>query len=279
LVDLLVMTAIVAEFAAVARRLGAGRTLSEDYRLNLAAPPAGREPLAPTLVGRAFPYRTHVAQAGPGVVAVVQAGIGPKRASRAARWAIEEFRPRRVLVLGVAGGLDDELATADAVWASSVVSADDVSDCIELPAGDNCVLRWVGGGLHRARIAQSAVVVASTAEKRRIRAQTAAIAVDMESLAFVKVCKAAGTTVDVVRVISDPVDKPLPREIGALIDEAGNPRLYRALRRILRRPALLPELLSLERDMKAAVNRLRDIGSSIRSSFRPDAQPDRGKVE
>lgn len=266
MVDLLVLTAIVSEFSAVAKRLGFGRTLGEDFRLNPAMRPAGPEPLAATLFGPAFPYRTHVAQIGPHVVAVVQGGIGPRRASRAARWALQEFRPKRVLVLGVAGGLVHELAAGDVVWAQSVLSAD-ASDCVELPEGDGRVRRWVDGPLQRGPIVQSDVVVGSTPEKRRIYEQTAALAVDMESLAFVTECRVAGTTVEVVRVVSDPVATALPREIGELIDETGDPKPLRALRLILRRPSLLPELLSLERDAKAAVRRLRDIATSIRASF------------
>jgi adenosylhomocysteine nucleosidase len=109
----------------------------------------------------------------------------------------------------------------------------------------------VGGLLTVDRIARHA------AEKRALGEAHPGLAVDMESLAVAEVCSREKIRFLAIRVISDPVDQELPRDVDRLVQRktlAG--RLGAATRAIIRRPSTIKDLWQLKEDALVASDRL-----------------------
>lgn len=250
MVDAVILTAIGSEFSAVAEALHA------------VAPSSGRFPWLPT----SPVFRTRVARRGGRTVAIAQSGVGLQRACSATQWLLEHLDPKCVFVLGVAGGLTPELRVGDVVIADSIVSQRG-GDRVSLVSAESQWLDRLPRDLNvrvaTAPIASSEEILLLPSAKRALRDATGAAAVDMESLAVVRVCRNAHVPVQVVRAISDDLDERLPTEIGELLDPAGNPRFLHAAWRILRRPNLFRELRSLARNSAAACRTLKIVAAAL----------------
>jgi adenosylhomocysteine nucleosidase len=218
-IDLLIATAIVSEFSCVARGIGRGGRRHEDYRLQ-------------------------VSKIGTKNVALVQIGVGPVRARRAMKWAIEQLDPIRVMMVGIAGGLDPTLQRGHMLVPDQLI---DERGTIRSMATQEPFFEPITPAT---LILQADRVILDPNEKQSLHVQTGACAVDMESLAVARVCEENRRPMQAIRFIADTASDLLPSEIVNLVDEAGNPRLLTALGRIARRPSLLPELLPLERSNK-----------------------------
>src|SRR4030095_16360488 len=111
----------------------------------------------------ATPFRTHQ----PPGIDILLTGIGPKNAERAVRRHIERGRPTLILTCGFAGGLDPALEIGSVVY-----------EVDPLPDLDQ---QLIGAGAVRGRFHASERVAVTAAEKQRLREQTGADAVEMES--------------------------------------------------------------------------------------------------
>ena len=133
---------------------------------------------------------------------VVRTGMGHRRAQVVAARVAEELAPgARVVLAGISGGLDPELAPGDVVVATTVQDPD--GRVIELSRADASEvadeLRRSGRTVHLGPIASSTTIVHG--ERRTALAQSGALAVDMES-AWVAEALGAHRLV-VVRVVAD----------------------------------------------------------------------------
>ena len=150
----------------------------------------------------------------PSVVAV-RCGIGPDNAARATEAALARWRPRAVLVAGIAGGLQPDVppgisVVLDAVRAaqSRRASAPNLVDTVEAALGNAGVTARRGEGW-------TVDGVADTAAKRRLGAD-GALTVDTESFAVLDRARAHGVPAAALRVIADPIDRGVPRSVAAL---------------------------------------------------------------
>lgn len=105
------------------------------------------------------------------------------------------------------------------------------------------------------RIVTVTHLVSDPAEKRRLAATYQADAVDMESAAVAEICAARNVPFLAVRSVSDTVDTALSPELVRLLS-GGRVSLGRALRALVRKPALLTEFRRLARDTRAAARTL-----------------------
>jgi futalosine hydrolase len=176
---------------------------------------------------------------------VALCGFGPVAAAARTAQLLTEHAPERVLLVGIAGSLNDRLAVGAACRFDQVAcygigagsggdfvsaetlgwhqwpgdqSYDPIGDCIACgPAG--------GAGGSRADLLLTVCAAAASAEDVRLRKQAfpAAMAEDMEGFAVAFACRLRGVSVDVVRGISNVAgDRDKSRwQVAAAVESAG----------------------------------------------------------
>jgi adenosylhomocysteine nucleosidase len=170
-------------------------------------------------------------------------GPGPTRARRAAE-ALIAAGAETLVSFGVAGALDPALRPGDVIAATEAIA----------PDGTRYTAVTPGFGIAGAIVTREAPV-ADAAAKRRLFAETGAIAVDMESSGVAAAAKAARLRFMAVRAIADPADRALPRAAVAAMRDDGSVD-YLAL---ILRPWDWPRLPGLGRDWGRARRALRDV--------------------
>jgi adenosylhomocysteine nucleosidase len=166
--------------------------------------------------------------AGQPVVAVLS-GIGKVAAAITATLLIDHYQVDRMLFLGVAGGLGEDVKVGDVVVADALLQHDmDASPLFprhEVPLtglsrfpvdaafseavarGTRAALAGSPAQVHRGLIVSGDRFVSTAAESRALREMLpSALAVEMEGAAVAQVCHAFGTPLAVVRSISDRAD-------------------------------------------------------------------------
>ena len=107
----------------------------------------------------------------------------------------------------------------------------------------------------RGRLLTAASLVGRPEEKRRLGERTGAVAVDMEAAAVARRCTEAGVPFGCLRAISDGVDTPLSESLLAVL-AGGRVRPAALAAAVLRRPALVVELMRLGAHTRLAARRL-----------------------
>lgn len=167
-------------------------------------------------------------------VAWCVAGVGAAAARHAARLLLAGHAPGLLVSAGFAGGLDPRLDRGAVVRPERALTPD--GDPIDLVHGDSAA----------GAIVTVTEVVATTAAKRRLAAETGARLVDMETHAVAAAARAAGLPCAAVRVVSDTVGDELPAEVARLAaPRSGWHRLGSAVGMIGRRPRLALDLWRL----------------------------------
>jgi adenosylhomocysteine nucleosidase len=137
------------------------------------------------------------------------------------------------------------------------------------------VLSKSGG--HVGRLLTMDKMVCLPEEKRALGQQYDALAVDMEPCAVAEACQRAGARFLVIRIISDPVDEQLPRDVERLISQKPPAtRFGAALGTIFHRPSSLKDMLRLKENALVASDRLaKFLASAIQQlvPLRPVAPP------
>ncbi len=201
-----------------------------------------------------------------GAAAVLCAGADSGRAERAAGRLID-LGCEGLLSFGMAGGLDPDLSPGAVLMPHRVLDADGEAIFVD------GLWRVRLAGLLRAEaigdgeVAGSIELIADVAAKQRLRQQTRAAAVDMESVALGRVARRAGVPFLVLRVIADPAHRAPPLWTVKAVDEKGRIRISAALWALLRHPADLPTVLGLARDSRTALTALRRVAVSARPLF------------
>jgi purine nucleoside phosphorylase len=180
-------------------------------------------------------------------------GMGPLLATSRLKQLIRHAQPQAVLLIGFAGGLNPELKAGQVVQVTRLIRPGQPDRT--LPLG-------------RPREPGASVVcvdhpVCDVAGKRRLREETAADLVDMESYAVVSVAEAAGLEVRVLRAVSDAAHQALPPGLERWVDTRGRPRRLRAALSLMLKPHRLPATLALagrtERAAQGLAQRVRTI--------------------
>jgi adenosylhomocysteine nucleosidase len=183
---------------------------------------------------------------------LIVSGIGWAAAARGARRLIESGA-RALISWGVAGGLDPALAAGTLVLPDEVVSregrrcltAREWSESLRTVLAPNLA---VCGG----RLLSCAAAVGSTRAKAVAFRETAAAAVDMESLPIAEVAAAHRMPFIAVRAIVDTAQDALPPLLIAAAGTPGPLRIGRLLGSLALNPADLPALIRLALRYRAA---------------------------
>jgi hypothetical protein len=141
---------------------------------------------------------------------VVEIGIGPRAASRAAGEAVAAGPPfRNALVTGLCGLLSPAFAVGDPLAYGEIRHSESRPIVLERPLAQRVAER-VAGIQSGIRALHSDTIVCAAAEKAALAGRFGADAVDMESFALAERLHRAGVAVAVVRVGSDGVRDDLP---------------------------------------------------------------------
>ena len=197
--------------------------------------------------------------------ALVAAGIPSERISTCGpgregirRWA--DRHPgldRPVILAGLAGALDPELACGDVLIIDEVV--DDHGRTIIPP-----LARAITAPGRRGRVATSGRLVASPEAKLALGRSTGAMIVDQESDHFAEIARTKGWIWGVMRVVSDTADEAVPTALERFVDHEGRTQLRTVAAEVFQRPSLLPMLRRIGRQSKLALNELAESMTSLR---------------
>lgn len=150
---------------------------------------------------------------------------------------------RGIIMAGLSGALDPALDDGDVI--------------IDQAWGDALQdLHW-----RRGRIHTSDHLIATPAEKAALFASTGAAVVDMETAKVRSFAERASVPFLAIRAISDRADQLLDPATVSWVTPAGGLRAGKVAATLLRRPAMLPELMRLRRRSNLA---MRNLAEAIR---------------
>jgi adenosylhomocysteine nucleosidase len=127
-----------------------------------------------------------------------------------------------VISFGLCGALDPALKVGDLVVGEAVADTETV---FEADAAWVARIAAALPGCVPGRFARAEQPVATAAEKAALRAQTAAIAVDLESYAVARLARWFGAPFAVVRAVSDAADRALPHAAKVGLGADGRPAI------------------------------------------------------
>jgi adenosylhomocysteine nucleosidase len=158
-----------------------------------------------------------------------------------------------VLTCGFAGGLKPDLKLGDVVFELSE---------LQLP---NSQLRaqLLASGAKSAKFFCADRIATTVAEKKKLRAETGADAVEMESAAIHAVCRERGIPCVTVRVISDTASEDLPLNFNALSKPDKNLDFGKLFLAIAKSPGKIGALMQLQKKTKFAAERLAGVLAKI----------------
>jgi adenosylhomocysteine nucleosidase len=184
-------------------------------------------------------------------IKVLRTGIGPRNAEKAIRAALVQQKPERVLTCGFAGGLRPDLAAATVVFSA------DKETGLE-PA-------LLAAGARPARFHCVERVSTSAEQKRALWQATGADAVDMESQVICAICREQKIPSAIVRVILDTAGANLPFDFNQFLTADQQLDIPKLTRKVLMSPGKIPALLQLQREGKAASQKLGQVLAGLLS--------------
>ena len=212
--------------------------------------------------------------AGPRSVTVV--GVGRDTAIAGTRALLESaHRPERLLCLGFAGALREELATGDLVLARRVYT-DDEDGAVEC---DEDMLKEVQealGGSPGYHVADSLTVgrpVCTVAQKRGLAEATGAWVANMEDYWIGRVAAQYGVPFLSVRAVVDTAGQELSPFVASLGHRRPPFQALLAASYCVLRPAALPSLLRLSRQARVAGASLESLAVSLVAAPAGDRRP------
>jgi nucleoside phosphorylase len=213
----------------------------------------------------AAPFRK-MATSKPGF-SVLITGIGRKNAEKSARDFLAASSTELVLTCGFAGGLNPDLKLSDVVF--EIGNRKD--ELHESPSGFE-VRDSQSSSLREKLIAANAKpatffnadrITTTIAEKKKLRDETGADAVEMESAAIHAVCRERGIPCATVRVISDAAGEDLPLDFNVLSKPDQSLDYGKLFLAIAKSPGKIGALMRLQKKTRFAAERLAEVLAKI----------------
>jgi hopanoid-associated phosphorylase len=154
-----------------------------------------------------------------------------------------------IISFGVAGGLAPDLVAGDWVIGTGVRTEQGY-----YPADQRWARRLLDvlpGAVH-AEIVGADAPVAQSSDKRRLHAQTGAMAVDMESHVAARVAATHNIPFAICRTVIDPAHRDLPPAAVVGLRHDGTPDMRAISRSVARRPDQVPALVRIAIDAWSA---------------------------
>ena len=199
------------------------------------------------------------------------------KANDAASFATREgaCAPQLVLTCGFAGGLNPDLKLGDVVFEIFPCSSrgneaqtkignrkSEIGNELE-PPYVVCNEKLLAAGAKQARLFCADRVATTAAEKKKMRDETGADAVEMESAAIHAVCAEHGIACVTIRVISDTASEDLPLDFNELAKPDKSLDFGKLAWAIAKSPGKIPQLMQLQKKTKFAAERLAAVLSKI----------------
>jgi adenosylhomocysteine nucleosidase len=168
-------------------------------------------------------------------------------------------RPRRLLVLGVSGGLTPGLAAGTLVAARQVVGEDGKAAAVQAPDAEWLARAVAGGALAGTAVSVRRILGDPGAKQAALRLAgepAAPAAVDLESATFAALATAHGVPYLVLRAVLDPAEETLPLDFEACRGAGGGVSNARVVLRALIRPRRFAGLWRLRGRVRDAASRL-----------------------
>ncbi|MGO8839033.1 MAG: hypothetical protein ACLQAH_07300 [Limisphaerales bacterium] len=176
---------------------------------------------------------------------------------------VVSYQPTLVLTCGFAGGLNPELKLGEVIFELTDRRGEFHEPQAEKKIGDSqsSPLRekLFTAGAKPARFFCADRIATAVAEKERLRVETGADAVEMESAAIHAVCRERGIPCATVRVISDTAGEDLPLDFNALAKPDMNLDYSKLAWAIAKSPGKIGALLKLQKKTRFAAKQLADV--------------------
>jgi nucleoside phosphorylase len=179
---------------------------------------------------------------------ILLTGIGRQNAEKSLREFLATHSPELVLTCGFAGGLNPDLKLGDVSFETS---------------DETLRTKLLGAGAKRLKIFCTDRIATTVAEKKKLRAETGADAVEMESAAIHAVCRERGILCATVRVISDTANEDLPLDFNALSKPDKNLDYGKLFLAIAKSPRKIGALMELQKKTKFAAKQLAEVLAKI----------------
>jgi nucleoside phosphorylase len=181
-------------------------------------------------------------------LSILLTGIGRQNAEKSLREFLATHSPKLVLSCGFAGGLNPDLKLGEVVFETS-----DETLCVKL----------LGAGAKPLKIVCADRIATTVAAKKKLRDETGADAVEMESAAILAICRERGLPCATVRVISDAADEDLPLDFNALSKPDKNLNFGKLFLAIAKSPGKIGALMELQKKTKLAAENLAQVLSKV----------------
>ena len=181
-----------------------------------------------------------IAAGKPGIFTII-VGIGRHNAEKSVRNFLTSCSPALVLTCGFAGGLNPDFNVGAVVFET---------------ANEELRDQLLTAGAKPAKIHCADRIATTVAEKKQLRADTGADAVEMESAAIQAVCRERGIPCATVRVISDPAGEDLPLDFNALAKPDLSLDFGKLAWALAKSPGKLGALMRLQKTTKFAAEQL-----------------------
>ena len=175
-------------------------------------------------------------------VEVALTGMGRANAEQVMAARLASRPPQRVITAGFAGGLDPDLRPGQVLY--------------DLAPTSGLLEALARAGARPGRFHCAERVISTAVQKRALRDQSGADAVEMESGAISSLCRRHDIPVAVIRVILDPASEDLALDFNQVMTPdlriaSGRLALY-----LLKAPWKIPALLRLQHQSAAAASSL-----------------------
>jgi adenosylhomocysteine nucleosidase len=195
-------------------------------------------------------------------------GIGSRNAEKSAREFLAANSPELVLTCGFAGGLNPDLKPGDVVFeTANAPLAPSLSppggERVSVRTGEGLFSRLSAAGAKPAKFFCADRIATTVAEKKKLRAETGADAVELESGAIHAICRERGIPCATVRVISDTASEDLPLNFNALSKPDMNLDYGKLAWAVVKSPGKIGALLKLQKQTQFAAERLAEVLSKI----------------
>jgi adenosylhomocysteine nucleosidase len=182
---------------------------------------------------------------------------------------VSSLTPRTlVLTCGFAGGLSPDLKLGDVVFEISSRSSRRESAPIKTgeksaPTNVGCYEKLISAGAKPANFFCADRIAVTIAEKKKLRDETGADAVEMESAAIHAVCAERGIPCVTVRVISDTANEDLPLDFNHLSKPDKSLDYGKMFLAIANSPGKIGALMKLQKQTRFAAEQLAEVLAKV----------------
>ena len=206
--------------------------------------------------------------AGKSGISILITGIGRQNAEKSVREFLANNSPKLVLTCGFAGGLNPDLKLGEVVFETvNAPLAPSLSplggERVSVGTGEGLFSKLLAAGAKPANFFCADHIATTVAEKKKLRDETGADAVEMESAAIHAVCRERGIPCATVRVISDTANEDLPLNFNPLSKPDKSLDYGKLFWAIAKSPGKAGGLLRLQKNCRFAAERLAEVLAKI----------------